>query len=181
MKDRTSNFFPLLETKRVILRELNSTYVDVIFDFNSCNKSLEYIIREPFKTKQEAIQKLKMFISGMKEKSAYWWVFTLKETGENIGYGGLFDISKEHNRAEIGYGLIKKYWGKGYMSEILTEIVRFGISTAGFHKISGIVIQGNSTSVKLLENNNFQKEAHLKEHSFLRGTYYDEMIYSLLK
>ena len=140
MKEDIFEKFPILETERVLIRQMLKTDVDVIYDFNSCSDSLKYIIREPFKSKEEAKEKLSFFLSGIKEKSAFWWVFTLKETGEDIGYGGLFDISKIHNRAEIGYGLIKKHWNKGYMSEIISEIINFGITKAQFHKIYGIVI-----------------------------------------
>jgi ribosomal-protein-alanine N-acetyltransferase len=43
------------------------------------------------------------------------------------------------------------------------------------------VISENHTSVRLLEKNNFVKEAHFKEHSFSRGQYFDETVYSLLE
>jgi len=180
MNTKIFDEFPILETERIIIRQMLKTDVDVVYNFNSCQNSLEYIIREPFKTIDEAKDKLSFFLSGIENKSAFWWVFTLKETGEDIGYGGLFDISTEHNRAEIGYGLIKKYWSKGYMSEIIDAIVKFGITTAELHKIYGVVISGNDASVKLLEKNNFKKEAHLKEHSFINGNYKDETIYSLI-
>lgn len=180
MNEQIFNKFPVLETERIMIRQMHKTDIDVIYDFNSCSDSLKYIIREPFKTKEEASDKLSFFLSGIEDKSAFWWVFTLKETGENIGYGGLFDISQVHNRTEIGYGLIKKYWHKGYMSEIISEILNFGISTAQFHKIYGTVIFGNKTSVRLLEKNNFVKEAHFKEHSFNNGQYFDETVYSLI-
>ncbi len=172
--------FPVLETERVIIRQMIDTDIDVVYDFNSCAESLNYIIRDPFKSKEEAKEKLAFFLSGIKDKSALWWTFTLKDTGENIGYGGLFDISSTHNRTEIGYGLIKKYWNKGYMSEILDTIVKFASSSAELHKIYGVVIAGNEASVRLLEKNGFEKEVHLREHSFIRGNYVDETIYSLL-
>ncbi len=172
--------FPVLESERVIIRQMLATDVDVVYNFNSCKESLNYIVREPFKSKNEAKEKLSFFLSGNEDKSTFWWVFTLKETEKNIGYGGLFDIAIAHNRAEIGYGLIKEHWGNGYMSEILNAILKFGISTARLHKIYGVVIPGNAASIRLLEKNNFVKEAHLKDHSFARGKYFDEMTFSLI-
>lgn len=172
--------FPLLETERVVINQMQKTDIDVVFDFNSCKESLNYIVREPFTTRKEAEDKLLFFLLGNDDKTAFWWTFSLKSTGENIGYGGLFDISASHDRAEIGYGLIKKYWGKGYMTEIISEILRFGKSIAEFHKIYGIVIPGNEASIQLLEKNGFVKEAHLRDHSFARDQYFDECIYSLI-
>ncbi len=172
--------FPELETERIIIRQMQESDIDVVFDFNACEESLKYIIRKAFKTKEEAKEKLDFFVSGNNNKTAFWWVFTLKETGENIGYGGLFDISTEHSRAEIGYGLIKKYWHKAYMSEIIDEIIKFGVSKAKLHKIYGIVIDGNKASSRVLEKNGFVKEAHLKSHSLKDNIYVDETIYSLI-
>ncbi len=180
MNKKVFEMFPILETERVVIKQMQKTDVDVVYNFNSCAKSLNYIIREPYKTQKEAEEKLTSLLSGNENNFSFWWTFTLKENAEDIGYGGLFDISAEHDRAEIGYGLIKKYWGKGYMSEIICEILRFGNSIAEFHKIYGIVIPGNEVSIRLLEKNGFIKEAHLRDHSYARGQYFDEIIYSLI-
>ncbi len=172
--------FPILNSKRLIIREMKSTDVDIVFKFNSSKDCLKYIVREPFQSKIKAIEKLNFFLEANKKKTAYWWVFTLKETGEDIGYGGLFDISKEHNRAEIGYGIMQKHWNKGFMSEIIDEIIHFGKSSLSLHKIYAYILDGNQVSIQLLEKRGFEKEAHLKEHSFTNGKYWDETIYSLI-
>lgn len=180
MKPEVFNTFPVLETNRFLLRQMNEKDVGLIYELNTCIETLNYVAREPYKSKEEASAILSYFLSTIKEKTAVWWIFTLKETNEDIGYGGLFDLSQVHNRAEIGYGIRKKYWNKGYMSEILDAILKFGVSTAQIRKIYGVVMSGNAASIKLLEKNNFTKEAHLKEHSFARGKYFDETIYSLI-
>lgn len=172
--------FPEFTTNRLKIRQMSYEDYDIVYDFNSCHDSLKFIVREPFSNEKEAKDKLNSFLNGINEKTALWWTFILKETGEKIGYGGLFDISFQHKRAEIGYGLTKKFWAKGYMSEILKAILDFGLKKVKFHKIYGIVIPGNNASIKLLENNGFVKEAHLKDHSFARGKYFDETIYSIL-
>ncbi|PLX05531.1 MAG: hypothetical protein C0598_14395, partial [Marinilabiliales bacterium] len=167
-------------TRRVILRPISKEDVDVVFAFNSSSESLTYIAREPFKTIKEAQDKLDFFLAGNANKTSFWWVFVCKETGEKIGYGGLFDISEKDKRAEIGYGLIKQYWNKGYMSEILKEIIKFAFTNLELHKIYGVVIKGNIVSQGLLKKNGFVREAYLKDHSFARGRYFDEMVYGLL-
>ncbi len=67
------------------------------------------------------------------------------------------------------------------MSEILNKIVKFGIQSLELHKIYGTVIPSNQASIKLLEKNNFMKEAHLKEHSFARNIFFDVTIYSIIR
>lgn len=180
MNSQHFNTFPTIETERISLEQMQSEDVDAIYKFNSCKESLKYVVREPYTNIKQAQTILDYFMSMFPNKQGFWWIFKLKETGEKIGYGGLFDISPIHNKAEIGYGLSKEHWNNGYMSEILDAIIDFGINTLELHKIYGIVIPGNNASIKLLENNGFVKEAHLKDHSFGRGQYFDETIYSLI-
>ncbi len=66
------------------------------------------------------------------------------------------------------------------MSEIVQTMIKFGITKVKLHKLYGIIIAGNNASIQLLEKNNFKKEAHLKEHTFARGKYFDETIYGLI-
>ena len=172
--------FPIMESNRIIIREMQDHDLNVIYDFNSCIDSLRYIARQPFTDKKAARKKLNFFLKSNKNRTACWWIFTLKETGEDIGYGGLFDICTNSNKAEIGYAIIKKYWNKGYMSEALQEIIHFAMNRAKLHKIYGVILDGNTRSAGLLEKNGFKKEGHLKDHSFARGQYFDECIYGLI-
>ena len=50
---------------------MQETDIGVIYDFNYCSDSLKYIIREPFKTNQEAKEKIKSFLSGNNDKTAF--------------------------------------------------------------------------------------------------------------
>ena len=165
-------------TNRIQIRNVTPADLDIIYDFNSSDECLKYIVREPFTTEAQGREKLDNFLTTNENKTAYWMIFCLKETGEKIGYGGLFDISYEHNRAEIGYGILKKHWNKGYMSEIVPEIVNFGTNVLHLRKIYALILGGNGPSVKLLEKQGFKKEAHFKEHSLNNGIYWDETIYS---
>lgn len=63
MKEQFFKEFPVLETERILIRQMLKTNIDVVYDFNSCSDSLKYIIREPFKTKEEACEKLSFLLS----------------------------------------------------------------------------------------------------------------------
>ncbi|NOQ27122.1 MAG: hypothetical protein GQ564_17315 [Bacteroidales bacterium] len=67
MKEQIFKEFPVLETEKNIIRQMLKTNIDVVYDFNSCPDSLKFIIREPFKTKEEASEKLSFFLSGIKD------------------------------------------------------------------------------------------------------------------
>lgn len=75
----------------------------------------------------------------------------LKETGELIGDTGVNEVEGKANEVEIGYGICKKYSGKGYATEILNAMTEFIVSTFGIEVLCGRVMRGNNASVRVLE------------------------------
>jgi len=172
--------FPKIETERLLLRQLVQSDTEKLFEFNSNLETLKYIARSPFTKMEQAELKMADWLKAYADKKAIWWAFTSKETDQFIGYGGYFNICNESNKAEIGYGLLTEFWGQGYMSEIASNLVRFGIASINLHRISAIVIPGNEASVKVLKKNGFEKEGHLRDDSFARNRYFDSCIYGLI-
>jgi len=178
MNDKVFNSFPGLETNRLMLRRIKPKDVDCIYKFYSDLTTLEYIPKEPFTSLDQARDKIKEFEKLYKEEKAIWWTFTLKTSDDFVGFGGVFDINKKSNNAEIGYGLLPEYWGKSFMSELVKEIVDFGFDKLQLHKLSGFITPGNVGSVRVLERLGFEKEGELKDNNFARGRYFDTAIYA---
>ena len=173
MNENVFEPYPILETELLILRQIKTEDIDGIFKFNSDVHSLKYIARDPYKKREEAEDRVKFFDKMYKEKKAVWWTFTQKKSDVLIGYGGIFEIDKTNNRAEIGYGLLPEFWGKGFISEAMNAMVDFGLNKLQVHKLYAIVDPKNVASIKILEKNDFQREGILHEHLFARNTYFD--------
>lgn len=173
--------FPVLTSERLILREMLLEDVNGVFKFNSSLKNLEYVARDPFTKLEQAQEKLDFFISSFKKEEGIWWTFTLNGDNELIGYGGLFGIDKESNKAEIGYGLLDEYWGKGIVSEAIKIILDFGFNNLKLNKIFGKIVPGNTASEKILLNNGFVKEGILIDDEFAREKYFDMQIFSRIQ
>jgi [ribosomal protein S5]-alanine N-acetyltransferase len=77
----------------------------------------------------------------------------------------------ENVRAELGYALKPHFWGKGYMKEVLFEVLRFGLDQLGLHSLEANVNPENIASVRLLESVGFLKEGHFKEN-YLFGDHF---------
>jgi ribosomal-protein-alanine N-acetyltransferase len=92
----------------------------------------------------------------------------------------LNDLKEEHKKAEIGFWLLKEHWGKGYISEALPEICKFGFEKRKLHRIEAIVEQENSNSKKCLIKNNFILEGTMKECEIKNGRYISLEIYAKL-
>jgi len=141
---------------------------------------LRYVAREYYIEKSEAVVKLESLQAGFHDKTGIIWTFVLKETGEALGYGGFFEISENRNEAEIGYGILKEYWGHGYVSDAVHELSRFGFETMQMQRIFGRVDPGNIPSARILEKLGYQNEGVLQADEYARGKSFDMTIWAKL-
>lgn len=106
------------------------------------------------------------------------WCIELKQSGKSIGTCGFHCHESMNNSAEIGIDLDPEYWGKGLMSEAVTEMLDYGFSSLNLHRISALVYTENADCIRLLERNGFEREGLLKDRFLFRGKYYDHYLYS---
>ena len=181
MNEKVFEPLPILETDRIILRGIIKDDIPGIYKFYSGSESLKYIARDLFIKIEQAVEKVNLFQKNYEERKAIWWTFTQKPKDEFIGFGGLFEISKESNKAEIGYGLLPEYWGNGIMSEVVEKLIDFGFNEMKLHKIYGRITPGHIASIRVLGKFGFRKEGVLRDDEFAQNRYFDTAIYSLIK
>jgi len=172
--------FPILETSRLILRQINKNDANEIFILRSDTKVMEYIHRPLAKTLDDALQLIQIIIDAEINNNGITWAIILKENGQLIGTIGYWQIKKEHYRAEIGYLLSPDFQRKGMMQEALTTVIHYGFAEMKLHTIEADVDPKNTPSISLLERNKFVKEGYFKENYFFDGKFSDTVVYSLL-
>lgn len=91
---------------------------------------------------------LDWFRSRFEEKSGIRWGIQIKGEAGIIGTIGFNNFTPYH-KANIRYNLQSAYWGKGYMSEVLAEIINFGFNNLCVNRIEAEVMTGNTSSAKL--------------------------------
>ena len=89
--------------------------------------------------------------------------------------------NKDHNRAIIGYWIGHQYWNKGYCSEALREIIRYGFSTLGLNRIGATHQSKNPASGRVMIKAGMWREGTLKKHILKNGEYDDVEIYGIVK
>lgn len=174
------NPFPQLTTKRLLLRKVNEKDVNEIFFLRSDGRVMKYFDRTPAKSLDDASNFIKLITEQLQNNEAVTWALELKENTNLIGTICFWNIQKEHYRAEIGYVLHPDYWGIGIMNETLSKVINYGFNVMNLHSIEASVNPDNAASIKLLEKNNFTREAYFKENYFFNGKFLDTAIYSLL-
>lgn len=82
---------------------------------------------------------------------------TLRNTEQLIGWGGFARGPNPANSEdeELIYGFDEPYWGQGYGTELVAELVRFGLETLQLEQLRATVYQQNLPSIRILVGHGF--------------------------
>lgn len=173
--------FPVIETDRLLLRDLKTSDNKSIFDIFSSEIIMKYYGMNPIKSTDEAEKLINNLNKSYNENKVIRWGIVLKEENILIGTCGFHSWNKSNSRVEIGYELSRNYWNKGYATEVISSIIDYGFNELNLHRIQALVNPENKTSHHLLLKLGFEKEGTLKDYGYLNEKYYDLIMYSLIK
>ncbi|MBS1631322.1 MAG: GNAT family N-acetyltransferase [Bacteroidetes bacterium] len=172
--------FPMLETDRLLMRQIEDSDAQDLFLLRSDPAIMRYIDRPLAESTQDTLDMIHKMQDSLIANNGISWVITLKPHAKFIGSIGFWRIDKENHRAEIGYMLAAGFHNKGIMSESMITVLKFGFEKLNFHTIEANVNPANEASIRLLEKNHFRREAYFKENYFFNGRFLDSAIYSLI-
>lgn len=177
------NFHPFknLETERLLLRRVTEADVLEIFQLRSNPETMKFIPRPLVKTNEEALEHIRMIDEKIEQNSGINWAITLKGDSKLIGIIGHYRIQPENHRCEIGYMILPQYNGKGITTEAIKAVLEYGFTDLDMHSIEAVIDPENYASERVLQKNNFVKEAHILENELYDGKFWDTVIYSILK
>jgi ribosomal-protein-alanine N-acetyltransferase len=173
--------FPILETKRLVLRQLAADDSESWFQNLSNDEITGLIGMDPLETIEELEAIIKSFNERFKEGAGIAWAITLKETNEFIGTCSYESINKKNRSGEIGYDLLREYWGHGFMTEALRAIIEYGFRQIGLDRIEANTDPVNIHSRNLLERLGFIEEGTFRESASFTGEFGDDIHYSLYR
>ncbi len=110
------------------------------------------------------------------------WGVVLKGDGAFVGTCGMdVGYAPEHARAELGYVLSRKHWGKSLMPEAVRAVMVFGFEKLSLKRIQARCIAENVASARVMEKAGMTFEGTLRESEFIKGAYRDIKFYSILR
>jgi ribosomal-protein-alanine N-acetyltransferase len=109
------------------------------------------------------------------------WAIELVGHGEMIGTVGLLRFDFEHGRAEVGYEIARRWWGRGLAPEAVAAVIRYGFSVLGLHRIEAGVLPGNDASVRVLQKLGFLEEGTRRDYLYFKGRFHSFRWFSLLE
>lgn len=172
--------FPVMETKRLKLRQITSDDIHNIYKGLSNSEVIKYygISYDTLKATEE---QMIWFKELEKNGTGIWWAICSANDDRFFGAGGFNGLDKEHKKAEIGFWLLPEFWGQGFMQEAFPVICNYGFEQLSLNRIEGFVESENKNCKKAIEKMSFKYEGTMRECEIKDGKYLNLDIYSRLK
>ena len=123
---------PTITTDRLILRGIESSDSQGIFDLDSDPEVHKYLGQRPITTMTEAEETVRYIQGQYKNHGFGRWAIIDKATNEFVGWGGLkyeTGVRSDGPYNDVGYRLKRKFWGKGIASEVAMMAMDYGFNT----------------------------------------------------
>jgi len=116
----------------------------------------------------------------LKDSDCYYFSIETIE-GKHIGGCSLLHIVKGVKKAELSVMIgDKKYWNRGYGTDVIKLILKFGFKVLKLNKIHLKCIEYNKRGIRCYEKCGFKHEGRLRKHMFKKGKAWDEIRMSIL-
>ena len=171
--------FPMLETERLILREIVASDDKAIFAIRGDYEVTKYNIGRAYTSVERVQQLITAMAEAYEAKKELRWGISLKGSGEVIGMCGYNYWNRTDYRGSIGFDLARAHWRKGIMREALVAIVTFGFEKMSLNRVEADASVYNEASIRLLKKLGFQQEGHQREQYFEDGAYHDLLLFAV--
>jgi len=149
------------ETPRLRLRVPVVDDDAAIFDaYTQDAQVARYTTWSPHRNLDETRKFLEQYCEGgWKAGTVFSWLMTISEGGHAAG---IIDFRLTACRAEVGYVLARRYWGRGLMTEAAGAVVEWVIAQPEIHRVWATVDLESVASQRVLEKVGMVKEGVLR-------------------
>ena len=173
---------PVLETKRLILRPFTLDDAPTVYSLVSDKDIASTTLNIPYPY-EEGMAEAWIGTHEERFESGQGVSFAIvQRSGEQQLVGAIgMQINDLHQRAEMGYWIGKPYWNKGYATEAVGAMLRYGFTERGLNRMMAMHLTRNPASGRGMQKNGMVYEGRLREHSKKWDVFEDLDIYSLLR
>ena len=142
------------ETERLILREIIPSDIDGMFELDSDPEVHKYLGKKPLTEKEQVANVINFIRQQYNDNGIGRWAIIDKKTNDFIGWTGLkfvTDLTNNHkNYYDLGYRLIKKYWGQGIATETAIASLNYAFEQLKTKEVYAMADCKNDGSNKIL-------------------------------
>lgn len=147
--------FPILQTKRLCLRQMTQNDSKAIFAYHSNKENYPYVDMTIYKEITQASNYIHKVNDGIAQNRWVFWSICMKESDDMIGRIAVWNLNHEMDTAEIGYSLFPEHRGNGYMTEGLSAVCTYVFDVMELRTLEASTNKQNAPSIRLLENSGF--------------------------
>jgi len=155
-----------LETKRLILRTFRQDDWKDIHEYYSDPECTRYTTRRPL-SESESWQKLAALAGHWQLRHYGSYALEEKNLNRLIGIAGL-DYPNDWPEPEIQWGLVRKFWGKGYASEAVRAVKEMAAKHLPGLSLISLIHPENQNSINLAISlgANFEREYYFRDDTW---------------
>lgn len=171
---------PTLTTNRLELRMVRMRDAEDMYAYSKDPEVARYVLWRAHTSVSDTRGYIRYMISQYKQNKPSSWAIVRRDAGVMIGTIGFGWIDDDNASAEVGYSLARSEWNKGYMTEALREVIRYGFEELHLHRIEAQHELGNPASGVVMEKCGMRREGLLRGRLYNKGHYVDVQLYAVL-
>jgi len=112
-----------------------------------------------------------------------WFQFAvaLRSTGQLIGDCAVLPHADDARQCDIGFTMSTDHQRHGYATEAVRLLLGYLFGQRGKHRVTAYCDPRNAASIALLERLGMRREGHLRESTWAKGEWTDDLVYAVLR
>ena len=171
---------PTLFTDRLILRGITKQDAQDIFDYSKRKETTKYLLWYPHISLRDTKRHIALVLKKYKRCEYYDFAIQLRDSGKMIGTCGFTRLNPLDDIGEIGYVINPSYQNRGYATEAVKRIIKFGFEELLLERIEARYIIGNDASLRVMKKCSMTEEGVLRNGIKAKGIMRDVGVCSIL-
>jgi RimJ/RimL family protein N-acetyltransferase len=175
--------FTELAGDRVTLRRFRPADVTPFVAYRSCARVARFQSWDAPYSRVEGERFVRQLMLEHPDTAGKWFQFAvaLRPGGRLIGDCAALPRADDPRQCEIGFTIASEHQGHGYATEAARLLVDYLFGRRGKHRIAASCDARNAASAAVLERLGMRREGHLRESSWAKGEWTDDLLYGLLR
>jgi RimJ/RimL family protein N-acetyltransferase len=170
----------LIPTERLVLRRFRAADAKTLADYRSDPQVARYQSWDAPFSLLRAETAVANFMASDPEKAG-WFQYAIERADDKALIGDVaVHLHDNLKQAEVGFTLATAYQKKGYATEAVGAVLDRLFRVQGLHKVAGECDARNAASAALMERLGFTREGRLRQQTWIKGEWTDDLIYGLL-
>ncbi len=140
----------MFETERLFVRKFEFEDLEKLIELRSEADVIKYLGGQKFQNPAALEKRLKFYIECYEKFGFGVCAMIWKKTGEMIGWSGLMPL-EDTGEIEVGYGMIRDFWGKGIGFESAFAWLKYGFEKMDLKRIVAVAYPENTGSWRIME------------------------------